>query len=69
MNKYAYRNKLAVVTGVSFRIGKAYAKELAAQACHAILWACRSIFSSTTQALAHMAVYMSEICFDHKSQK
>ncbi|MET3941901.1 short-subunit dehydrogenase [Paenibacillus sp. PvP094] len=37
MNKYAYRNKLAVVTVVSFGIGKAYAKELAAQACHAIL--------------------------------
>ncbi|WP_205524695.1 SDR family NAD(P)-dependent oxidoreductase [Paenibacillus sp. ALJ109b] len=114
MNKYAYRNKLAVVTGVSFEIGKAYAKELAAQACHAILvarskdkldamereinvitacrlmhslaicpkrmprvnwpnkypnWACRSIFSSTTQALAHVDVYMSEICFDYKSQR
>lgn len=37
MNKYIYRNKLAVVTGASSGIGKAYAKELAARGCHVVL--------------------------------
>lgn len=37
MNKYVYRNKLAVVTGASSGIGKAYAKELAARGCHVVL--------------------------------
>lgn len=37
MNKYTYRNKLAVVTGASSGIGKAYANELAAQGCHVVL--------------------------------
>ncbi|WP_194544161.1 SDR family NAD(P)-dependent oxidoreductase [Paenibacillus sp. JZ16] len=37
MNRYTYRNKLAVVTGASSGIGKAYANELAAQGCHVVL--------------------------------
>lgn len=37
MNKYIYRNKLAVVTGASSGIGKVYAKELAARGCHVVL--------------------------------
>ncbi|MHA6531663.1 SDR family NAD(P)-dependent oxidoreductase [Paenibacillus sp. BAC0078] len=37
MKKYAYRNKLAVVTGASSGIGKVYAQELAARGCHVVL--------------------------------
>ncbi|GIO98440.1 hypothetical protein J14TS5_35260 [Paenibacillus lautus] len=37
MNRYTYRNKLAVVTGASSGIWKAYANELAAQGCHVVL--------------------------------
>ncbi|MEF2966591.1 SDR family oxidoreductase [Paenibacillus sp. M1] len=37
MNKYVYRNKLALVTGASSGIGKVYAKELAKRGCHVVL--------------------------------
>lgn len=37
MNKYEYRNKVAVVTGASSGIGRTYAKELAARGCHMVL--------------------------------
>ncbi|MBB6634230.1 SDR family NAD(P)-dependent oxidoreductase [Cohnella thailandensis] len=37
MNKYIYKNKLALVTGASSGIGKAYAKELASRGCHVVL--------------------------------
>src|SRR5690606_17277895 len=37
MNKYVYRNKIAVVTGASSGIGKVYAQELAARGCHVVL--------------------------------
>lgn len=37
MNKYNYRNKVAVVTGASSGIGEVYARKLAAQGCHVVL--------------------------------
>ncbi|GAA0369955.1 SDR family NAD(P)-dependent oxidoreductase [Bacillus horti] len=37
MNQYQYQGKLAVVTGASSGIGKAYAIELAARGCHIVL--------------------------------
>ena len=39
MSRYDYRNKLAVVTGASSGIGKAYAQELAARGCKVVLTA------------------------------
>lgn len=37
MEKYEYRNKLAVITGASSGIGKVYAQQLASRGCHVVL--------------------------------
>ncbi|WP_367398267.1 SDR family NAD(P)-dependent oxidoreductase [Paenibacillus lautus] len=67
MNKYTYRNKLAVVTGASSGIGKAYANELAAQGCHVVLAArskdkLDSMAREINRSMAYRLMHWLAIC-------